>query len=612
MREKYYTSKEIAEKLNTSVRHIRRLSSQESWTHREMKIGKTKEKRFPLSLLPEAIQTKILSNTSLIIQEDSPINRLSLESYNRKIAEARLKALELFQEFHKTYGGTKNNAIKEFISQWQDIASEDTIRILPKINRRVIFRWQSLYNKNGIIALAPNYGNRKGDSSLPQEYHQLVLKAYLDQNKRSARSIYNHIIHQIALSKLNCDDFSKLAQIKRELKKELSEFIINNFIRNQVSSGLASKARGEKLEREKILSYITRDRSLLNSNNIWVSDGHDANTFVIDEYGKVCRPVIVAWMDEKSRMITGWSVDTTENTDLIITSLCHAVERSGVPQIVYIDNGKAYMNKRTSEKLQHEHRLTTYAMLGCSVTNARPYNAREKSIERFWGTLDGDFSRWISGYAGKNILAKPQKTDLAIKNRKLLSIETYKQFLEEWFKKYNTDIHTGEGMNGLSPYEVWQESIEENIKQVSAETLTYMRLVFINESRTVQAGARVRVRNNIYLAQELFNYIGDKVTIGLDPMNLDIAYIFINGKLICLAEAEVKADYTNTPKTQKAFRQNAKMQSSVKKLQKKIIEIQNHNSQVMLAEQTRYEEVALENQTLSLPQPKKKFDMYDY
>jgi len=112
---------------------------------------------------------------------------------------------------------------------------------------------------------------------------------------------------------------------------------------------------------------------------------------VIDEYGKVCRPVIVAWMDEKSRMVTGWAVDTTENTDLIITSLCHAVERSGVPKIVYIDNGKAYMNKRTSEKLQHEHRLTTYAMLGCSVTNARPYMLERKVLSVYGELLSTIF-----------------------------------------------------------------------------------------------------------------------------------------------------------------------------------------------------------------------------
>jgi len=114
---------------------------------------------------------------------------------------------------------------------------------------------QSYYDQGGVIALAPNYGNRQGDTKLPEQYHELVLKAYLDQNKRSARSIYNHIIHQVALSKLEHEaNFRELAEYKRELKTELSEYIILNFIKNQASKGLCSKARGEKLEREKVLS----------------------------------------------------------------------------------------------------------------------------------------------------------------------------------------------------------------------------------------------------------------------------------------------------------------------------------------------------------------------
>jgi len=612
-RERYFTSQEIAKKLNMTDRHTRRVAEQEGWDYKEVNNRGGKEKRFALSLLPESIKTKLISSTSLAVREDTPMNRLTLESYNREIAEARLTALQLFQEFHNKHGKSKDKALTDFVASWSEVASEKMLDVLPSFNKRTMYNWQSLHEQGGVIALAPNYGNRQGDTKLPEQYHELVLKAYLDQNKRFARSIYTHIIHQVALSKLGHEaDFRELAEYKRELKTELSEYIVLNFIKNQASKGLCSKARGEKLEREKALSYIARDRSNLITNDIWVSDGHDANTFVIDEYGKVCRPVIVAWMDEKSRMVTGWAVDTTENTDLIITSLCHAVERSGVPKIVYIDNGKAYMNKRTSEKLQHEHRLTTYAMLGCSVTNARPYNAREKSIERLWGTLDNNFSKWISGYAGKNILAKPQKTELAIKNRQLLSIEIYKQFLEEWFKKYNTDVHTGEGMNNLSPYEVWQASLGSTVKQADTDTLTYMRLVFINELRSVAGGARVRVRNNIYMASELFDYIGEKVTVGLDPMNLDLAYIFIKGKLLCIAEAEVRADYTNTPKTQKAYRQDAKMKSGVKKLHKKIVEAQSYHSQVMLAEYVKAEELA-QNALLPIAEKKKKvFDIYDY
>ncbi|MGL4562014.1 MAG: transposase domain-containing protein [Brevinema sp.] len=143
------------------------------------------------------------------------------------------------------------------------------------------------------------------------------------------------------------------------------------------------------------------------------------------ENGKPVRPVIVAWMDEKSRMIMGWSIDTTENTDLIIDSLANAVETYGIPQEVYIDNGKAYINKRTTsdeeEKFLVEKRFTTYQMLDCTVRRARPYNGREKSIERFWGRLDNDFSKYLRGYTGKDILSKPKKTALEIKNKNLIT-----------------------------------------------------------------------------------------------------------------------------------------------------------------------------------------------
>lgn len=239
--------------------------------------------------------------------------------------------------------------------------------------------------------------------------------------------------------------------------------IPNNHIKNNTSKGLRTLSRGQKRDQDRILSHVTRDRSNLVSNQIWVSDGHDANTFVIGEDGKTTRPVVVAWMDEKSRMVVGWSVDTTENTDLIIDSLCNAVSKNGIPQEVYIDNGKAYINKRTTSESQEkfiiEQRFTTYQMLGCKVRRSRPYNAREKSIERMWGRLDNDFSKWIRGYAGKDILSKPKKTELEIKHNKLVTIEEYKQYLEQWFLKYNSDPHSGEGMNGLSPYEVYQEHL---------------------------------------------------------------------------------------------------------------------------------------------------------
>lgn len=601
-REKYYTAKDIACYLGIVDRHVRRLADQEGWYYKEVKKGKTREKRYAFSLLPMSLQAKILSSqtTEPDVIEDSPMNRLSLAPYNRSIAEARFTALSLFKEFQKETAISKDRALDLFIKNWKTIASQHTLEILPEFKKRTFYNWEKALDKGGVTALAPEYGNRRGVTKLPEKYHNLVLQAYLSQNKRSARSIHGHIIHQVALQELgdNASDLRTLADKKRELSRILTDFVIRNFIKNQTTKGMISAARGQKREQDRILSHITRDRSGLVSNQIWVSDGHDANTFVIDRNGKPVRPVIVAWMDEKSRMIMGWSIDTTENTDLIIDSLCNAVEKHGIPEEVYIDNGKAYINKRTTseehEKFILEKRFTTYQMLGCTVRKSRPYNGREKSIERFWGRLDNDFAKYLRGYAGKDILSKPKKTELDIKNNRLITIEEYKQFLEQWLNKYNSDPHTGEGMNGYSPFEIYQDSLDSNLVEYpDPELLTQIRLVYMNELRSVTSGGKVRARNITYTAPEMISHIGEKVKVGLDPSNLDRAYIFLNDRLLCIAENEIRADYDpDSPKTQKAFRQQVKTKSAVKKLNKKIVEIKKAESAVLLAEKTKVLESA--------------------
>lgn len=51
MREKFFTSRQIAEKLQVSDRRVRQLAEQEGWEFREVKKNGAKEKRFALKLL---------------------------------------------------------------------------------------------------------------------------------------------------------------------------------------------------------------------------------------------------------------------------------------------------------------------------------------------------------------------------------------------------------------------------------------------------------------------------------------------------------------------------------------------------------------------------------
>ncbi|MGL4388309.1 MAG: Mu transposase C-terminal domain-containing protein, partial [Brevinema sp.] len=143
--------------------------------------------------------------------------------------------------------------------------------------------------------------------------------------------------------------------------------------------------------------------------------------------------------------------------------------------------------------------------------------------------------------------------------------------------------------NGRSPYEVYQENLDATlIRHADTELLAQMRLVYMNDLRSITAGGKIRARNITYIAPELIAHIGDKVKVGLDPHNLDRAYIFLNEKLLCIAENEIRADYDpNSPKTQKAFRQQSKTKGAIKKLHKKIVDVQKKDSTILLAEKAK-------------------------
>ncbi|SFB88133.1 Mu transposase, C-terminal [Brevinema andersonii] len=586
MREKYVTSKQIAEKLGISLRQAQRMALEGGWEYKETKKSGAREKRFMVSLLPLPIRVKVdppSRSMDLILRE--PKSLLELEPFNRKIADARFTVLELFKQ-HRENFRTQKETLEYFIQHWSEIASPELLAVIPKMCPRTLFYWKKKYAKGGLTALSTGHGvHRKGATKLPKSYQNLVLKAYMDQNQRSVRSIYSHIIHKAALEMVGSHE-NGLSETKNKLKKELTLRIVTYFIKQQTSAGLLLKARGNKGEREKVRPYLTRSRESLSSNEVWVSDGHDANTFIMDEYGNITRPVVVVWMDERSRMVMGYAVDITENTDLVITSLCNAVEKYGIPQTLYMDNGKAYMNKRTSEKFQSENRIKVYAMLGCSVMNARPHNAREKSVERFWGTLDNGFSKFLPGYAGKDILSKPEETQRAVKMRHILTLEEYRKALDAFIFKYNTDSHSGIG--NKTPYEVWKQNIQE-IRHANPEMLAQLRLEFITELRTVMAGGRVRVRNREYVAPSLLYYVGERVEVALDPENLSISYIFLEGKLLTKAEELVAADFNDihSIQTKEAYKQLSRMQKDKKKLHKKIKEIQSQASALLLEERTK-------------------------
>jgi putative transposase len=167
---------------------------------------------------------------------------------------------------------------------------------------------------------------------------------------------------------------------------------------------------GEKAYRDRVGPYITRDDSMLDPGQVLIADGHDLNFEVLHPYtGRPARLKLVMFFDWASRMPAGWQIMPTENTVVIHAALRNALINLGkLPQVVYLDNGRAFKSKvfcETDPDLTELNGL--YARLGIATQFSQPYNARAKIIERFFETLNEQFERLMASYTGASIGDKP-------------------------------------------------------------------------------------------------------------------------------------------------------------------------------------------------------------
>jgi putative transposase len=170
---------------------------------------------------------------------------------------------------------------------------------------------------------------------------------------------------------------------------------------------------GEKAYRDKVAPYISRDDSILEPGQVLIADGHDLNFEILHPAtGKPARLKLVMFIDWASRMPVGWQIMPTENSTVIHAALRNALINLGrIPQIVYLDNGKAFKAKVfTDTDLDLTELNGLYARLGIATMFAQPYNARAKIIERFFETLNEQFERLMHSYTGASIGDKPAWT----------------------------------------------------------------------------------------------------------------------------------------------------------------------------------------------------------
>ena len=178
-------------------------------------------------------------------------------------------------------------------------------------------------------------------------------------------------------------------------------------------------SRGTREYKNKVMVKGSRDTKGLQVMQIVMGDEHTFDCWVSYKQpnGKVIaiKPHLAAWVDMRSRVIMGDVMCKDANSDILKQSLLKMIysEPGGVPEYLYIDNGKDYTaktmtgrdrNDRSGMNFDNET-MGFYKSIGIKDDHrALPYEPWSKGqIERFFRTVCNKFTRWMKAILGQTL-----------------------------------------------------------------------------------------------------------------------------------------------------------------------------------------------------------------
>ncbi len=309
---------------------------------------------------------------------------------------------------------------------------------------------------------------------------------------------------------------------------------------------------GMKAFRDKIGTVLSRDTSLLNVGDVWIADGHKLAFDILNpDTGKAKRYNLLIYFDWASRFPVGADINITENSDSIKSAFRAGGLHCGyLPLYVYQDNGRAFKSKVFTahpEKHDLEDELAgVFYRAGTCPVWATPYNARAKSVERFFLTMQNSFERLISSFRGASIADKPaglmrnEKWIQKMFEREPLTIEEFKQAFNWYvYEVYGKNPH--KGLNGRTPLEVFEEG-NKTIPAKRNITPADLNFLMLSRDKRKISNKGINLHGLWFWDERLVKHVGQLSFIQYDNMNLESILVFTEGKkkFICQAAQDTK------------------------------------------------------------------------
>ena len=329
-----------------------------------------------------------------------------------------------------------------------------------RISSDTIEEWLYAYRRNGFEALKPKPRRDKGTMrTIRRELADALLAAKKAHPKRGLKATLKDLL---ALGIMKPNELP-LSNGYRFLKKHLPR-------------RSASKTGDEK-----------RRFSHRYPNDCWQSDALHGPYLKVDDCAKARKTYLIAFLDDATRLIVAARFFFSEAAVNIKNLLRHAILTYGIPNKLYLDNGKNFC----SHDLQ-----VACATMRTALIHTTPYYPEGKGkIERFFGTVRSGF-----------LSALPRVTSLDDLN------EAFRSWLHN---DYNRAPHSA--LNGNPPLDTFLRLAENRIRRLPPH-IDPAELFCTKENRLVAKDGTFRINNILYEAQE--HLIGRTIQVLYDKDDL--------------------------------------------------------------------------------------------
>jgi len=522
-------SSDVAEVLGKSDRWVRELAEKQGWPGRVMKNPATgrKQVRFFFERLPDAIKTAWAERKGESLPEAKPESepKEDVPSFDSFTESERSRALDRKSVLDRFASSGISAPIFLDYFNTNDACRDLRERIGKTLSISTFDRWRKRYGVYGLPGLCDRHSLRDrgpGERTLSQVDKDILIARWLDLNRPTVKKVV--------------DDMALLDGRKVSYGAAL------RFLNSLPEPLVILKREGKKKYNDLVSPHINRGYEDIKPMD-WACSDHRTCDFFVVHQGRIFRPSVTVVADMRCRKPLGWYMDENPSTLTIMAALDMMEASFGFPDNILIDWGKDYCSKTlhgTTEeervfedgvtRIESREILGVFAEVGCTVHHSIPYRGQSKPIERFFRDMAERYDKSMPTYIGSDTTSKREDTKLyfgsfngELKRTVTLTLEEARETFSNWVNQWSeTHRHTGRGMKGKTPNEVFAELVEAK-KRIPPQ---YRRLVFSEKLSARMVGRNGVVVDGLeYYSPDIF--LRKKTRILVRRPVLDIGKVFV-------------------------------------------------------------------------------------